>query len=99
MEKGTSTITTPFTSEEGGFKYEYQATHQPNSKPSFINYSVTKDNARVASGNIRTAENYFTFETQAPLTDAERNMIYAKVSADKADVIALAEKITISTVQ
>lgn len=95
MKTGASTITTPFTSEVGGFRYEYQTTSMSGSAPSYVSFSVFKGDMNVVRGNKRTQDNGFVFECVASVTDEERNTIYNQVSTDLPAVIELASNLTV----
>lgn len=97
MERGNLVINAPFTQERGAFRYEYQAVGQPGSKPSSINYSVFKNDKKVAGGSARpqSQNTGFYFQVESNLTDEERNTIYSQISEDINGVSELAEKIKI----
>lgn len=95
MKTGASTITTPFTSEAGGFRYEYQTISMSGSAPSYVSFSVFKGDMNVVRGNKRTQDNGFVFECVASVTDEERNTIYNQVSTDLPAVIDLASNLTV----
>lgn len=95
MKTGTSTITTPFTSEVGGFRYEYQTTSLSGSEPSYISFSVFKADVNVVRGNKRTQDNSFVFECVGIITDEERNAFYNQVSIDLPAAVELAKNLTV----
>lgn len=99
MKQGTSTITTVFTNEVDGFKYEYSANHQPGGSPSYISFTVFFGSTNVVGGNKRTQNNTFTFEVYSSVTDEERNAIYNQVATDLMQVVELSSKINITTTE
>ena len=96
MKQGTSTITTVFSNEVGGFRYEYNTTNQAGSVPSVIQYTIYRNDQGIAGGSKRTQGSTFTFEVYSPVTDEERNAIYAQVSIDLKEVTETSSKINIT---
>lgn len=96
MKRETSTITTVFSNEVDGFKYEYSVNHQPGSEPSYIGFSVFRAGTNIVAGNKRIQNNTFTFEVYSSVTDEERNAIYNQVATDLTQVVELSSKINIT---
>lgn len=83
---------TPFTNEVGGFRYEYNSTSQAGCTPSVIQYTIFRNDQSIAGGSKRTQGSTFTFEVFSPVTDEERNAIYAQVSNDLKEVAEISSK-------
>lgn len=99
MKQGTSTITTVFSNEVDGFRYEYDSTGQAGCAPSVIKYTIFRNDQGIAGGSKRTQGGTFTFEVYSPVTDGERNTIYAQVSTDLKEVAETSSKINITVTE
>lgn len=99
MKQGTSTIMTSFANEVGGLRYEYNSTNQAGCTPSVIQYTIFRNDQSIAGGSKRTQGSTFTFEVYSPVTDEERNAIYAQVSSDLKEVTDTSSKINITVTE